>query len=78
MMFVDDMTRLKWSFFGKTCDGLGEAAEKFFSQLKKAKVNLSDVIIHCDNGGENIGPLKQVAKKAGIEYFELTPHRSHQ
>ena len=64
MLFVDDKTRLKWSYFGKTRDGLREVTEKFICQLKKAKVKPSGVIIHCDNGGENIGPLKQVAKDA--------------
>ena len=41
-------------------------------------MKFSGVIIHCDNGGENIGPLKQVAKEAGIVNFKLTPHGSPQ
>ncbi len=62
MLAVDDCLRRKWVSFLKTKDGIGEAADALFPWFKKKDIPITSMIIRCDNGGENVGPLKQAAE----------------
>ena len=69
---VDDYSRYGWCGFAKTKKEIDEYYEEVCKFLKSKGYKMK--YLRCDNAGENVKGLKQVALKYGVEMEFTAPH----
>ena len=69
---VDEFSRYGWCGFGKNKTEIGEFYDGVCKYLQGCGYKLK--YLRCDNAGENVKHLKEVAEKYGIEIEYTAPH----
>ena len=69
---VDEFSRYGWCGFGKGKEEIGEFYDGVCKYLQGCGFKMK--YLHCDNAGENVKQLREVAEKCGIELEYTVPY----